>query len=508
MSVRGRSFRDVCRVVRVHAVEVARRVRIRRHAPSSFRGRLIMVIAVVAVVMLGLMAVVQNVVVDRLAREQRNRIVLCTSRADGSIVGVYLNPDAADFDMHQGNVSSTYYDDDGMVVCGSALTIAGDDILFDKELVDSSMGAEQSAATASTVRQVYTIGKTANDLTDSFVTSMRMASIGMLLVFGLMAVAVAWFAGSRASRRVSQVSGQVEALRPDDPDARISVAGPVDDEIGRLVSSINEMLDRAQAASQAERRFVSNASHELRTPIATVETNLDAPLAQGRFAKDVEPAVRRALAANRRGAALVQALLTLSRIQSGAMTNHSENEQVELLSLVDDAADQIDDRAVELGLDLHVHGTTLTVSADRNLLELAVDNLLRNAVDHHADPKGPSDVAVNNTTRTGGGDDSSDIRADLIDIGVRLTGDAAMISVTNPTDDPLPDNMECLKEPFHRGSGSRLNNATGVGLGLSIVDAAAHAMGGNLHLSSPSEGMFCAQLSIPLVGRLPQPRPA
>lgn len=153
------------------------------------------------------------------------------------------------------------------------------------------------------------IGKTASALTDSFITMMQFISIGTFIIFAVLSLIVSWLVGSRLSKRVAKISKQVEALKPGDLDARIAPDGS-DDEIGKLIESINGMLDRLQNATEAERRFVSNASHELRTPIAAVATNLDAPLSQGRFPADVEPAIRRALAANRRGSDLVQALLT------------------------------------------------------------------------------------------------------------------------------------------------------------------------------------------------------
>ena len=232
------------------------------------------------------------------------------------------------------------------------------------------------------------------------------------------------------------------------------------------------MLDRLQNATEAERRFVSNASHELRTPIAAVATNLDAPLSQGRFPADVEPAIRRALAANRRGSDLVQALLTLSRIQSGVIDTEDVT-ALQLADFIDDELAEVEEQADKRNILVTTRdvASDVQVQASKSLMDLAIGNLLRNAIMHN-------------------------ISSGTLDIAARQEHCAIIVTITNSTDETLPDDLMNLKQPFHHGEHSRISAEPGVGLGLSIADAACEAMGATLELDRPDEQSFRATITI------------
>ncbi|OZG64222.1 Integral membrane sensor signal transduction histidine kinase [Bifidobacterium hapali] len=320
---------------------------------------------------------------------------------------------------------------------------------------------------------------------DTVTNGLRISAAVIFILFGAVSVLVIWLVTSRMSRQLKSISDQAAALDPSKLDTRIDVNGSKHTragqsiEVTQLGNAINGMLERIQHASEAERRFVSNASHELRTPIAAVETNLDAPLAQGRFPADVEPSVRRALAANRRGAQLVQALLTLSRIQSGTINaQQAQSDTVTtspsacLNDCVTHAIDDVQDNAVERHITIHADNLPITtLTADATLLDLAVGNLIRNAVVHNTDG-GSVDVTIANEHHH-----------------VTLT-------VTNTTNETLPDDLTELMQPFHRGEHSRISAVPGVGLGLSIAAAACDAMGTQLTLSRPSASTFRAAISV------------
>ncbi|PLS26404.1 sensor histidine kinase [Bifidobacterium parmae] len=325
---------------------------------------------------------------------------------------------------------------------------------------------------------------------NTIANGLRISAAIIFVAFGAISILVIWIVTSRMAKRLQSISDQAAALDPSDLGTRIDVGrGDTarrrrrrnrrqamgrdvhDDEVTRLGDSINGMLDRIQAASEAERRFVSNASHELRTPIAAVETNLDAPLAQGRFPADVEPSVRRALAANRRGAELVGALLTLSRIQSGAYGKLAHDDtadagdatdgSTDIVACVKDALADMDEeiaaRGIAVAIDTGGHDD-VAAKTDPTLMRLAVGNLIRNAVMHNMDSGGSVDVTF---TRE--------------DDRLRLT-------IGNTTAERLPDDLTELVQPFHRGANSRISAVSGVGLGLSIADAACEAMDVTLRL--------------------------
>lgn len=426
--------------------------------PSTFRGRLIATISIAALAMLATVIITQNIIVSQAARQQKNNIVMCTDKDTGELITVYFdkNQTSSDLDL----------EDEPDAVGSSATAVCSPMLSVQEDTVETS--DPQSTVTKI---EVTHIGKTASALTDSFITMMQFISIGTFIIFAVLSLIASWLVGSRLSKRVAKISKQVEALKPGDLDARIAPDGS-DDEIGKLIESINGMLDRLQNATEAERRFVSNASHELRTPIAAVATNLDAPLSQGRFPADVEPAIRRALAANRRGSDLVQALLTLSRIQSGVIDTEDVT-ALQLADFIDDELAEVEEQADKRNILVTMRdvASDVQVQASKSLMDLAIGNLLRNAIMHN-------------------------ISSGTLDIAARQEHCAIIVTITNSTDETLPDDLMNLKQPFHRGEHSRISAEPGVGLGLSIADAACEAMGATLELDRPDEQSFRATITI------------
>ena len=406
--------------------------------PSTFRGRLIATISIAALAMLATVIITQNIIVSQAARQQKNNIVMCTDKDTGELITVYFdkNQTSSDLDL----------EDEPDAVGSSATAVCSPMPSVQEDTVETS-----DPESTVTKIEVTHIGKTASALTDSFITMMQFISIGTFIIFAVLSLIASWLVGSRLSKRVAKISKQVEALKPGDLDARIAPDGS-DDEIGKLIESINGMLDRLQNATEAERRFVSNASHELRTPIAAVATNLDAPLSQGRFPADVEPAIRRALAANRRGSDLVQALLA---------------------DFIDDELAEVEEQADKRNILVTTRdvASDVQVQASKSLMDLAIGNLLRNAIMHN-------------------------ISSGTLDIAARQEHCAIIVTITNSTDETLPDDLMNLKQPFHRGEHSRISAEPGVGLGLSIADAACEAMGATLELDRPDEQSFRATITI------------
>lgn len=426
--------------------------------PSTFRGRLIATISIAALAMLATVIITQNIIVSQAARQQKNNIVMCTDKDTGEPITVYFdkNQTSSDLDL----------EDEPDAVGSSATAVCSPMPSVQEDTVETS-----DPESTVTKIEVTHIGKTASALTDSFITMMQFISIGTFIIFAVLSLIASWLVGSRLSKRVAKISKQVEALKPGDLDARIAPDGS-DDEIGKLIESINGMLDRLQNATEAERRFVSNASHELRTPIAAVATNLDAPLSQGRFPADVEPAIRRALAANRRGSDLVQALLTLSRIQSGVIDTEDVT-ALQLADFIDDELAEVEEQADKRNILVTTRdvASDVQVQASKSLMDLAIGNLLRNAIMHN-------------------------ISSGTLDIAARQEHCAIIVTITNSTDETLPDDLMNLKQPFHRGEHSRISAEPGVGLGLSIADAACEAMGATLELDRPDEQSFRATITI------------
>jgi two-component system OmpR family sensor kinase len=241
---------------------------------------------------------------------------------------------------------------------------------------------------------------------------------------------------------------------------------PSRDEISRLATTLNEMLDRLEAAFDHERRFVANASHELRTPLAMLRTELELALRRPRSHDELEDALRSAAQEADRLSQLAEDLLLIARADQGPLPIRAEHVSVgELFSTV---ADRFARRAHEREQDVDVRLTSAFVEADPVRIEQALANLVENALSHGA---GPIDLfAVE--------------RDDVVELHVADAGPG------------FPDGfLDRAFDRFSRADGAR--SGGGSGLGLSIVALIAQAHGGSTGAANRPEGGADVWLALP-----------
>lgn len=298
-------------------------------------------------------------------------------------------------------------------------------------------------------------------LSDEVVGGLLVSSIVTLVVFAGVAAWVASWLARRSLDRIGEVTAATRDITEHGLDRRLGLLGP-DDEIKELGDTIDGMLDRLQLAFAARDRFVANASHEMRTPLATARTALEVPLEHGDVPMPLQPAVRRAITATEQSERLISALLSLSMGRHGS----EESELVDLDVVVRAELDELDG-ADGLTVDLDLQPTT--VSGDVTLLARAARNLLDNAVRHNV---------------AGG--------------FVRVQVSEGVIMVENSGAAIDEESAALLTEPFYRGTASRLSG-DGMGLGLAIVESIARAHHGTLVLHARVEGGLSAELRLPPV---------
>jgi two-component system OmpR family sensor kinase len=241
---------------------------------------------------------------------------------------------------------------------------------------------------------------------------------------------------------------------------------PGRDEISRLATTLNEMLDRLESAFEHERRFVADASHELRTPLAMLRTELDLALRRPRSHDELEDAVRSAAEETDRLSRLAEDLLLIARADQGALPIRTEPVGVtELLSTV---AARFSRRADDQAREIDVHPSSATVDADPARIGQALTNLVENALAHGA---GTIDLfAVE--------------RDDTVELHVADAGAG------------FPDGFVALAfDRFSRGDEAR--SGGGSGLGLSIVALIAQAHGGSAGAANRPAGGADAWLALP-----------
>jgi signal transduction histidine kinase len=310
----------------------------------------------------------------------------------------------------------------------------------------------------------------AEDALDEVALQYAIAFAGVLLV----AAAVGWLVAGRVLAPLKRISGTARRVSEERLGERIPVGGP-QDELRELGETLNSMLDRLAGSFDAQRRFVANASHELRSPLTVIRSEAEVALANPEPDLDEMRAMAESVVhASRRTEALLASLLILARSQRGLL----RSEPVDLAAVAESAVAGAERAAEDEGVKLRTALEPVTVDGDAALLERLAANLIENGVRYNR-PGGFVDVGVRplESTTLKGSDPCAELR-------VENSGP--------PVDREAADR---LAEPFERLQ--READARGAGLGLSIVRAVSEAHGGSLTIEPRAEGGLVVSVRLP-----------
>ena len=294
----------------------------------------------------------------------------------------------------------------------------------------------------------------------STVAGLLIVAVPLLLI--LVAVTT-WLVAGRALRPVNRIREEVDGITAERLHRRVEVP-PSADEIAALATTMNGMLDRLDASATAQRRFVSDASHELRSPLATIRQHAELAQAHpgttsiGELAEVVSEEGLRLQG-------IVESLLLLARLDEGA---GSHAEPVDL----DDIALGEVRRLRASGLDVDGSGIAAArVHGDPRLLGQLLRNLADNAARHS---RGRLAIGVTPADRH---------------VFVTVEDDGAGVP---------PEERERIFERFVRLDEARSRDAGGSGLGLAIVRAIATAAGGSVTVDDSRWGGARFVVTLPL----------
>lgn len=364
-------------------------------------------------------------------------------------------------------LSTTYFYMDGAIADYlPGRNTQGQIVLFQRQdppeaLPGSTVEVTKDLQTVNGVITLHAISSTA-DIERSVGTLSAALWLGLpVLVIG--AGIMTWLIADRTLAPVGAMTRRVRELSATTLDARVPVP-PTDDEIAELATTMNEMLDRLQAASVSQRQFVADASHELRSPVASIRAQLETAL---KYPDDVDwPSVARiVLAEDDRLEHLVGNLLAMARLEEGRLGPRSDID-------MDDLVMAQTPRMTGVRLDLSgVSGGRVWGNPDE--LTSIVRNLLDNAARHAR-----STVAVT----------------------VRENGPWVVLTVADDGPGVPTGDRERIFERFARLQEGRSRDQGGTGLGLALSRRVAEAHGGRIHVESSPLGGACFVVSLPSAG--------
>ncbi|MEP6909900.1 MAG: ATP-binding protein [Actinomycetota bacterium] len=297
------------------------------------------------------------------------------------------------------------------------------------------------------------------------------AIAGAALALGLV---LAWFLADSLSRPMRKLARTARRVEEGDLEARAEVAGP--SEQREVAIAFNDMTDRLGVVLAAQREFVANASHQLRTPLTGLRLRLESAAAKAEI-PDLERELVAAEQEVDRLARLLNTLLMLAREGQTPATGKLVSLGLASKHALERWEARAEDRGQRLKL---VHGNDVVVHASEEDLAIVLDNLVENAL-HYS----PPDAAV------------------AIEFG--REAEEAYLAVLDDGPGLAEGEEKALFERFARGSASA--GASGTGLGLAIVQTLAERWGGRASLTNRPEGGTRAEIRLPATGALPTPNP-
>ena len=297
-----------------------------------------------------------------------------------------------------------------------------------------------------------------------------------------------YFLTKKTLTPLQKLTSEVSQIQAQNLSTQLAVPNSKD-EIAQLTSSFNEMLTRLDNAFSTQKQFSANAAHELRTPLAVLQTNLEV------FEKKQEPEMveyRQLFTMIKEQTArlsqLVGTLLDMTNLKSVPRTDH-----VSLEELVDEVFCDLDPVAEKAGISIHfddnssqdwhtdvhtpdasaLNNNIRNITGSYVLLYRAVYNLVENAIKYNR-PNGS------------------------VTVSVKEKNGEAMILVKDTGIGISPENQKKIFDPFFRVDKSRSRAMGGAGLGLALVDSIAREHGGSVKVLESNEKGSIIALMLPV----------
>lgn len=286
----------------------------------------------------------------------------------------------------------------------------------------------------------------------------------VLPVFIIFATLGGYMIARNAVKPVVQITRTAESIADGkDLNKRISLPS-ARDELYHLAQIFDAMLERLDKAFERERRFTSDASHELRTPIAGILAQSDFALSESADEEDRRIALETIRSRASDMSDLIGKLLTLSRMDAGQMPMHRET--LNLGMMLEIAAMQFEETALESNISIVIEDVSpVEAVCDQTMMTQAVLNLISNAIKYGKPESGNGEIRLSAAVENG----------------------AAHIRVSDNGPGIAPESLPHLFDRFYQADQSRHHD--GAGLGLALVRQIAQLHGGDVTVeSAPGKG--------------------
>ncbi len=313
--------------------------------------------------------------------------------------------------------------------------------------------------------RVVVVGTSTEARAESLTDLLQLLLLGGPVALLLASIA-AYGVAAGALKPVEEMRSQAAEISAADPDTRLPVP-PSRDEIARLGTTLNEMLERLGEALAHERAFVADASHELRTPLAILRTELELALAEGRSPQELRDAIASAAEETDRLTQLSEDLLTIAQTERGELP--LKLSKVEIVEILKGVSHRFSRRAEATDRKIHLIGEPTEIIADRLRLDQAIGSMVDNAL------------------RYGAGQ---------VTLEVHQNGTGVEIHVVDQGEGFPEGFITRAFERFSRAPSSRRDG--GSGLGLAIVQTVAQAHGGEAHAANAETEGADVWLALPL----------
>ncbi len=289
-----------------------------------------------------------------------------------------------------------------------------------------------------------------------------------LAIVAVLALLAAWLVAGRMLQPIRTITRTARRISSTSLHERLALDGP-QDELKELGDTLDDLFGRLDAAFEAQRQFVANASHELRAPLTRQRALIQVALADpdANFVS-LRTAHERVLASEQQLEQMIDGLLTLTRGQAGLQ----HREHLDLATITSKALLARKSEAAGLGLDVHTTLTTAPTAGDPRLIERLITNLLDNAIRHN-------------------------IHQGHVEITTGIRHQEAFLTITNSGPAVPSEEIPRLLQPFQRLHGTRTTHNNGNGLGLSIVQAITAAHHAELQAQARPDGGLTIEITFP-----------